>query len=160
MPRTPPPPPAQAAIATLAEVDVVFHALAHESRRHILLLLAHLGGELPSGYLAARFQHSWPTTTRHLGVLVKAGLVEVRREGRTAAYCLNRERLDAVVAGWMRHLEPVDPARTWTAKGARSTAEMAAARGRDEDRSPRARNPQARNPQARNPQARSKRRPR
>lgn len=98
---------------TLEEVDEVFLALAHETRRHILVLLTQLGGELPSGYLARRFQHSWPTTTRHLGVLEKAGLVEVRREGRGSHYRINREYLDRVVEGWLRHLTPVSPKKTW-----------------------------------------------
>ena len=105
---------------SLADVDVVFAALAHPARRQILILLSHLGDELPSGYLAARFAHSWPTTTRHLGVLEKAGLVEVRREGRSSHYRLARARLSAVVTGWMRHLEPVDPDKTWTPRGPRS----------------------------------------
>ena len=80
-----------------ADTEAVFAALANESRRNILLLLSHLGDELPSGYLAARFQHSWPTTTRHLGVLEKAGLVVVRREGRGAFYRLHRDRVRQVV---------------------------------------------------------------
>jgi DNA-binding transcriptional ArsR family regulator len=122
MPRTPPsaPPP------SLEDVDVVFEALAHEARRHIVLLLSHSGGELPSGYLAARFSHSWPTTTRHLGVLEKAGIVEVRREGRTSRYRLDRERLRGVVEGWLRHLTPVTPEKKWTSRGPRSTRELSA----------------------------------
>lgn len=106
---------------TLEEVDEVFLALAHETRRHILVLLTQLGGELPSGYLARRFQHSWPTTTRHLGVLEKAGLVEVRREGRGSHYRINREYLDRVVGGWLRHLAPVSPKKTWLPTGPRTT---------------------------------------
>jgi DNA-binding transcriptional ArsR family regulator len=109
---------------SLEEVDAVFLALAHEARRHIVLLLAHSGGELPSGYLAARFQHSWPTTTRHLKVLEEAGLVEVRREGRTSNYRLNRERLQHVVGDWLRHLEPVGPEKKWAPTGPRSTREL------------------------------------
>jgi DNA-binding transcriptional ArsR family regulator len=109
---------------SLEEVDAVFLALAHEARRHIVLLLAHSGGELPSGYLAARFQHSWPTTTRHLKVLEEAGLVEVRREGRTSKYRLNRERVQLVVGDWLRHLDPVGPEKTWAATGPRSTREL------------------------------------
>jgi len=104
-----------------ADTEAVFAALAHESRRNILLLLSHLGDELPSGYLAARFQHSWPTTTRHLGVLEKAGLVEVRREGRGAFYRLNRERIRQVVGTWLSHLEPASPEKTWTSSGPKST---------------------------------------
>ena len=110
--------------AWLEDVDAVFFALAHEVRRHIVLLLGYAGGELPSGYLAARFQHSWPTTTRHLKVLEDAGLVEVRREGRQSNYRLNRERLQQVVGGWMRHLEPIGPEKTWAPTGPRSTAEL------------------------------------
>ena len=69
---------------SIEEIETVFTALSHQARRHILLILSHTGGELPSGYLAARFHHSWPTTKRHLGVLEKAGLVEVQRQGRSS----------------------------------------------------------------------------
>jgi DNA-binding transcriptional ArsR family regulator len=116
--------------ATLEEIEAVFGALAHEARRHILLTLSHLGGELPSGYLAARFQHSWPTTTRHLNVLEKAGLVEVRREGRSSHYRLNREKLERVVGGWLRHLEPVGPEKKWAPTGPRTTSELGQKKGR------------------------------
>jgi DNA-binding transcriptional ArsR family regulator len=104
-----------------AQTQAVFGALAHEARRNILAILGHLGGELPSGYLAARFQHSWPTTTRHLGVLEKAGLVSVRRVGRGSFYCLNRERLRQVLDTWLGHFEPVGPEKTWASSGPRST---------------------------------------
>jgi DNA-binding transcriptional ArsR family regulator len=106
---------------SLADTEAVFGALAHEARRNILLVLSHLGGELPSGYLAARFQHSWPTTTRHLGVLQKAGLVTVRREGRSSFYRLNRERVRQVLGTWLGYLDPVGPERTWAPTGPRST---------------------------------------
>ena len=109
---------------TLEETEAVFAALAHEARRHILVMLSHLGDELPSGYLAARFQHSWPTTTRHLSVLEKAGLVEVRREGRSSHYRLDRARLQRVVGGWLGHLEPVGPEKKWAPTGPRSTSEL------------------------------------
>jgi DNA-binding transcriptional ArsR family regulator len=106
---------------TLQETEAVFGALAHEARRHVVLLLGHLGGELPSGYLAARFQHSWPTTTRHLKVLEEAGIVQVQRAGRSSRYRLDRERLERVVGGWLRHVQPVDPAKTWPATGPKTT---------------------------------------
>ncbi len=104
-----------------ADTEVVFAALAHAARRNILAILSHLGGELPSGYLAARFQHSWPTTTRHLAVLEQAGLVQVRREGRGAWYRLDRERLQRVVGAWLGHLEPPGPEKRWASTGPRST---------------------------------------
>lgn len=107
--------------ASLADTEAVFAALAHETRRSILLILAQLGGELPSGYLATRFQHSWPTTTRHLNVLEKAGLIEVRREGRGSFYRLKRDRAKEVLLSWLGHLEPVGPEKTWEPTGPRST---------------------------------------
>ena len=56
---------------------------------------------MTAGELAARFSHSWPTTTRHLGVLVDAGLVSVIREGRQRRYVLNRSRLANVFDLWL-----------------------------------------------------------
>jgi DNA-binding transcriptional ArsR family regulator len=106
---------------SLEDVEAVFGALAHEARRHVVLLLGHLGGELPSGYLAARFQHSWPTTTRHLKVLEQAGIVEVQRGGRSSRYRLDRERLERVVGGWLRNVRPVDPLKTWPSSGPKTT---------------------------------------
>jgi DNA-binding transcriptional ArsR family regulator len=110
---------------SLEDVDRVFLALAHEARRQMLILLGQCGGELPSGYLAARFPHSWPTTSRHLKVLEEAGLVEVRRQRRSSNYRLNRERLNSVVTGWLGHLEPADPGQRWTPSGPRSTSALA-----------------------------------
>lgn len=91
---------AAGAKATLDELEAVFAALAHPSRRHILLVLHFRGGEMTAGDIAQRFECSWPTTTRHLGVLRDAGLITVQREGRTRRYQLDRERLLSVGAGW------------------------------------------------------------
>lgn len=106
-------------VPSLAQIDAVFAALSHEARRHILLLLSHYGGELPSGYLAKRLPHSWPTTTRHLGVLEKAGLVEVRREGRGSHYRINRDYLLRITGRWLDNLQPPTPRQTWEPKGRR-----------------------------------------
>ena len=56
---------------------------------------------MAAGDLAARFSHSWPTTTRHLGVLVEAGLVRVTREGRQRNYVLAADRLANVLDLWL-----------------------------------------------------------
>jgi DNA-binding transcriptional ArsR family regulator len=103
----------------LDDAERVFTALSHQVRRHILLLLSHRGGELPSGYLATRFAHSWPTTTRHLHVLEEAGLVTVKREGRNSFYRLERDRLQMVVGGWLALLDPATPEQTWRSSGPR-----------------------------------------
>src|ERR1700738_552630 len=107
----------------LEEIECVFTALSHDVRRHIVQLLSHLGGELPSGYLAKRFAHSWPTTTRHLHVLEAAGLVSVRREGRSCVYHLERDRLQHVVGGWLALLDPPTPEQTWRSSGPCSVTE-------------------------------------
>ena len=108
---------------TLAEADAVFGALSHDARRQIVQVLSHLGGELPSGYLAKRFTHSWPTTTRHLRVLETAGVVTVRREGRSSVYRLERDHLRRVVGGWLGLLDPPNSKQTWRSAGPRSIKE-------------------------------------
>jgi DNA-binding transcriptional ArsR family regulator len=105
----------------MQEIDIVFQALAHETRRHIVHLLAHFGPELPSGYLAHRFTHSWPTTTRHLHILEAARIVSVRRDGRSAVYRLERDQLQRVLGGWLTMLQPPPDDSVWRSPGARST---------------------------------------
>lgn len=89
-------------VRELRELDVVFKALAHASRRHVLVVLNARGGSMTAGEIAGRFSCSWPTTSRHLKVLVDAGLVRVERRGREWIYVLERERLQDVVGGWLR----------------------------------------------------------
>jgi DNA-binding transcriptional ArsR family regulator len=113
-----------ASASDLAEVDAVFGALAHAARRQLILLLSYFGPELSSGYLARRLSHSWPTTTRHLNILLHAGVVEVRREGRTSHYRLNRPLLERVVGGWLDNLTPPSPEQTWTSGGPKFTREL------------------------------------
>jgi DNA-binding transcriptional ArsR family regulator len=85
----------------LEDLDVVFGALAHQSRRTILSILDARGGEMTSGSIASRFDCSWPTTTRHLRVLEDAGLVHVELRGRERVYRLDATRLRAVVRNWI-----------------------------------------------------------
>ncbi len=58
-------------------LDAVLGALAHPARRRILISLHARGGVMTAGEIADRFKHSWPTTTRHLGVLERAGVLKV-----------------------------------------------------------------------------------
>ena len=97
----PSPSPPSDAVAVAAATDEVFAALAHASRRHILMTLHFRGGELTAGEIAERFGCTWPTTTRHLKVLLDAGLVQVARRGRERVYSLNRARLKDVVGDWL-----------------------------------------------------------
>jgi DNA-binding transcriptional ArsR family regulator len=85
----------------LDELDAVFGALAHAARRHILQVLHARHGAMTAGELAGRFAHSWPTTTRHLKVLIEAGLVTVERHGRERHYVLDRDLLQRTLALWL-----------------------------------------------------------
>jgi DNA-binding transcriptional ArsR family regulator len=90
-----------AAERRLADLESVFAALAHAPRRHILLTLKFRGGRMSAGAIANRFACSGPTTTRHLRVLEKAGLVTVERRGRERIYVLGTERLLSVTGEWL-----------------------------------------------------------
>jgi DNA-binding transcriptional ArsR family regulator len=79
----------------------VFSALAHQSRRTILTVLHARGGTMTSGEIAARFDHSWPTITRHLRQLETAGLVTVSVSGREHVYTLDAERIQSVAGPWL-----------------------------------------------------------
>jgi DNA-binding transcriptional ArsR family regulator len=94
---------ARSGLAELEAQDAVFAALAHASRRHILVVLHARGDRVKAGDIASRFACSWPTTTRHLRVLEYAGLVSVEQEGRERFYVLERERLHTVAGGWLKN---------------------------------------------------------
>ncbi len=81
-------------------LDAVFGALAHPARRRILVALHARGGVMTAGEIADRFKHSWPTTTRHLGVLRRAGVLAVGKRGRHRFYAL-RPRVLLRVADWL-----------------------------------------------------------
>jgi len=88
----------------LAEIDETFAALAHASRRQILLVLWHHGGRMTAGEIANRFGCSWPTTTRHLQKLESAGLVRRAVRGRDHVLSLNAAPLSEAAA-WIAHYQ-------------------------------------------------------
>jgi ArsR family transcriptional regulator, arsenate/arsenite/antimonite-responsive transcriptional repressor len=73
-----------------------YRALADPTRREILRLLRE--GDLPAGELASRFEMSWPSVSRHLRVLLEAGLVTSRRRGGNIVYSLQTSVLQDIVA--------------------------------------------------------------
>lgn len=88
--------------------ETIFSALSHKVRRQVLMTLNFNGGTMAAGDIAAMFQHSWPTTTRHLKVLIAAQLITQRKQGRKRIYTLNRDRL-LLVSEWLAwfHKDPV-----------------------------------------------------
>jgi DNA-binding transcriptional ArsR family regulator len=97
------------ALEQLEETDRVFEALAHPARRQILMFVRFRGGEMTAGEIAGRFAHSWPTTTRHLGVLVTAGLLRAVPRGRERVYQLDLEKLRGVTRGWLKWFDQDAP---------------------------------------------------
>jgi DNA-binding transcriptional ArsR family regulator len=80
--------------------ETLFIALAHPSRRRILMTMNFEGGSMSAGEIAAMFAESWPTTTGHLRVLEDAGVVHHERQGRTRIYRIDRKRL-ALAEQWL-----------------------------------------------------------
>ena len=89
----------------LETTNAVFTALAHSSRRQILLVLRFRGGRMTAGEIAQRFSCTWPTTTRHLQVLESAGLVRVQKSGRGRVYELDSSLLLNTTRNWLRWFE-------------------------------------------------------
>jgi DNA-binding transcriptional ArsR family regulator len=77
-----------AALDAEARLDTVFAALADPARRAILVALD--GRELLVSEIAAPFAMSLQAVSKHIQVLVRAGLVRQERSGR-----ISRCRLDA-----------------------------------------------------------------
>ena len=69
-----------------ARLDLVFAALADETRRRILGLLA--SGEICVCHIHEALAVPQPTASRHLAHLRKAGLVSTRRDGLWVHYRL------------------------------------------------------------------------
>ncbi len=79
-----------------------FHAIAEGNRRLLLDVLR--GGEQPVGNLVEATGLSYPLVSQHLRVLLDAGVVERRAEGRRRIYRLQAEPL-RVVHDWTGEYE-------------------------------------------------------
>jgi DNA-binding transcriptional ArsR family regulator len=90
------------------DLDAIFGALSHPSRRQILLVLLFRGEQMTAGQIAERFSCTWPTTTRHLKVLEAAGLIRVEKHGRERVYRLDKQRLISVMSDWMQWFQGRD----------------------------------------------------
>ena len=115
-------------------LTAVFSALADPTRRAILVRLTQ--GDASVGELAAPFDLSLPTVSRHIGVLESAGLVVRERDAQWRRCHFQREPLmaaaewiDRYVAFWDGRLDALAklvesdlaekrPARTAPMKGA------------------------------------------
>jgi DNA-binding transcriptional ArsR family regulator len=98
------PPRPSSPIYAEGKVGAIFEALSHPLRRRLLWELQQAGGSLTAGGIAACLPCSASTTSRHLTVLLRAGVVRVERRGQRHIYRLARERLLHVAGRWIQEL--------------------------------------------------------
>ena len=85
---------------TNADMDLVFHALAHQTRRRILDLVRDKPGQ-SVGELAQAFDVSRIAIMNHLKVLEEAGLLISQKDGRTRRLYLNAMPIQAIHERWI-----------------------------------------------------------
>ena len=81
----------------------VFAALASPPRRQIIAFLGQTA--LSTADLAVRFGMSAPAVSRHLSVLLHAGLVSAERQGQRVLYRLERDALLEALAGFAAEVD-------------------------------------------------------
>jgi len=86
-------------------LDKVFEALASTVRRKILAYLS--ATDLTAGDIAARFEISKPSVSKHLSILENAGLVRSERRGQFIHYSLVRDNLVNTLNGYVQEVCPV-----------------------------------------------------
>ena len=70
-----------------------------ENRLEVFRLLVQAGPEgLPAGRVAEKLDIPPPTLSFHLAQLKHAGLVQVRREGRSLIYAADYQRMNGLIA--------------------------------------------------------------
>jgi DNA-binding transcriptional ArsR family regulator len=87
------------------QADKIFEALASGPRRQILAYLSK--AELTTSELAAKFEMTAPSMSRHLSVLENAGLVTSKRHGQRVIYQLTPDSLVNTLTGFALEICPV-----------------------------------------------------
>lgn len=86
-------------------MDQIFEALASTARRKILAYLSE--SELTAGEIAARFEMTKPSVSKHLQILENAGLIRGEKQGQFITYSLVRENLVNTLNGFVQKVCPV-----------------------------------------------------
>jgi ArsR family transcriptional regulator len=80
------------------EVVPALAALAQENRLEVFRLLVQAGPEgMAAGHIADKLGIASPTLSFHLAQLRHAGLVRVRRDGRSLIYAANYARMNGLI---------------------------------------------------------------
>lgn len=85
-------------------MEDVFKALSSNPRRRILNHLAN--GPLTAGEIAAKFDMTKPSISKHLGVLKAAGLIVEEKRGQFVHYQLADENLINSLYGFLSNFCP------------------------------------------------------
>ncbi len=81
------------------EMDAIFQALAHQSRRRMLDIVKQRPG-IGVGQLANEFDVSRIAVIKHLGVLEQAGLLVSEKDGRTRRLYFNAVPIQMIHDRW------------------------------------------------------------
>ena len=94
-------PPTLTAVSDTETLELVFRALANETRLEILAVLHDWGSPMSSHDIARRFDMTWQGISRHLGILTEAGVLECEVGTNQRLYSLNKPYLRDVAGRWI-----------------------------------------------------------
>jgi len=98
-------------IINTTDAVAALSALAQESRLQVFLLLVQAGADgLPAGQIAERLKLASPTLSFHLAQLKHAGLVTLRRDGRSLIYAADYDGMNGLMAFLTENCCAGDPA--------------------------------------------------
>jgi DNA-binding transcriptional ArsR family regulator len=87
----------------LVAMDKAFRALASTRRRQILDNL--VAGPMSVGEIAVELQMAFSSTSEHLSILRRAGLVRQQKEGKQVIYAVAYDQINTL-SGFLRRLCP------------------------------------------------------
>ncbi len=94
-------PPTLTAVSDTETLELVFRALANETRLEILGTLHDWGNPMSSHDIARRFETTWQGISRHLRILTEAGLLDCEVQTNQRSYSLNKPYLRDVAGRWI-----------------------------------------------------------
>jgi DNA-binding transcriptional ArsR family regulator len=94
-------PPTLTAVSDTETLELVFRALANETRLQILATLHDWGSPMSSHDIARRFESTWQGISRHLGILTDAGVLDCEVGTNQRLYSLNKPYLRDVAGRWI-----------------------------------------------------------
>ena len=77
-------------------MELLFKALAHETRREVLTLLSI--NDMKSGEITKQINLSSPAISNHLNILVTSGLVKRTKNNRRRIYTIQKKEIKKVIS--------------------------------------------------------------